>query len=52
MQTSECIPRSSGSDQDKADAVGPPGTRWEKDERVRRATWTLVKHLKSIGMIA
>jgi hypothetical protein len=52
VQTSECIPRSSGSDQDKADAVGPPGTRWEKDERVRRATWTLVKHLKSIGMMA
>lgn len=26
--------------------------RWEREERVRRATWTLVKHLKSIGMIA
>ena len=35
-----------------ARSLAPPGTRWEGEERVRRATWTLVKHLKSIGMIA
>lgn len=52
VETSECTQTTSSMDQAVADALGLPGTRWERDERVRRATWTLVKHLKSIGMIA
>jgi hypothetical protein len=52
VQTSECLARSTDKQEERADVVGPPGTRWERDERVRRATWTLVKHLKSIGTIA
>lgn len=44
----------SGIETEKATAgsLGSPEMRWEGEERVRRATWTLVKHLKSIGMIA
>jgi hypothetical protein len=44
----------SGTEKDQATTglLGSPGMRWEREERVRRATWTLVKHLKSIGMIA
>jgi hypothetical protein len=39
-------------EQTVARSSGSPGMRWEGEERVRRATWTLVKHLKSIGTIA
>ncbi|KAI5454332.1 hypothetical protein NCC49_004389 [Naganishia albida] len=51
-QNSECFARPDGANQEVANATGSAGTRWDRDERVRRATWTLVKHLKSIGMIA
>lgn len=52
VQTSECMARTAETEQGVVNAASPPGTRWERDERIRRATWTLVKHLKSIGMIA
>jgi hypothetical protein len=53
--TSQCVDirRSKEKEANKtAEAMGEPGMKWEREERVRRVSWMLVKHLKNAGLIA
>ncbi|KAJ9104522.1 hypothetical protein QFC21_002018 [Naganishia friedmannii] len=55
VMTSQCIDLRRAEEKNTnstAEAIGVPGMKWEQEERVRRVSWMLVKHLKSTGLIA